>query len=327
MDEKEKLQKEIGQRLEEIIKRLNYRKNDVARILNIDPTTLSKILSGERKIQLDMLYKLYKVFNVNLNYIIAGEGYPFILEKSKCYLIGKKLKFLREENDYSVKEMFSLIPSLRSEKEYTMLENNEKEACENLIYEIAVIFGANPEWLKDLEDKVLFSQEFYAIRKDDLIKKFKYIAKEIENKTLGTFSLNLTKGFISNDKLRIAVVAEPDVAFIPGHNGGIAFVDEQEYNTKYWFDEHHKICYLKDFFLDTAKNISFSVISDEDFDAFIEAKHSLSYILKKIKIIKYMHKYIAWDIEDKRITKEVVARGKNSEIYNVLNLMHTLSQC
>ncbi len=329
MDEKEKLQKEIGQRLEEIIKKLGLKKGDIAKILGVDSSLISRILKGERTLNVWQLKKLYDELNIDLNYLITGKRLKSkFMPSSKCYFIGSALKFLEEKNNYNSKKMFALIPSLVKESEYLSIRDNKKEACEDLIYEIALVFGANPEWIEGLEaEKILFRKEFNALYVDDLTKKYEEVIKEIEEKTERNYSLKLSQGFISQDKLRIAIIAEYRAGT---HIGGIAFVDEQPYNTEYWWGEVEKIKYLKDFFLKTAKDISFSIISEHDFDYFSyeHSKHSLSYVIKNITIIKALHNNIQWalEFEDKSFISEILEGKRKSKAVDlkVWEIMHKI---
>lgn len=78
--------KEIGARIKNIRIELRINQKEMAENLNIANTYLSEIESGKRNPGYIFFYKLYKTFNINLNYLFTGEGemlYPAKPEKHR----------------------------------------------------------------------------------------------------------------------------------------------------------------------------------------------------------------------------------------------------
>jgi len=79
-DKRHKLESshESGERIRQIRKKLNLKQKDFAERLNIAGPSLSEIETGKFKPGHDLLVKLTKEFNVNLYYVLFGEGDMFI---------------------------------------------------------------------------------------------------------------------------------------------------------------------------------------------------------------------------------------------------------
>lgn len=75
---KEHLWKEIGLRLQLVRKSLNLLQKDFARTLNISNASLSEMEAGNAKPRFELLYNITKIYNVNLNFLLHGEGEIFI---------------------------------------------------------------------------------------------------------------------------------------------------------------------------------------------------------------------------------------------------------
>lgn len=70
--------KEIGERIRTIRKSLKYKQEKLAGIVNVSPTTLSEIETGKSKPGFDFLYILSRKLNVNLYYVLFGNGEKFL---------------------------------------------------------------------------------------------------------------------------------------------------------------------------------------------------------------------------------------------------------
>jgi transcriptional regulator with XRE-family HTH domain len=70
--------KEIGKRIKNIRAALNLTQKSFSEKLNISKSSFSEIESGKYKPGLDIIVKLTKEFDVNLYYILLGEGDMFI---------------------------------------------------------------------------------------------------------------------------------------------------------------------------------------------------------------------------------------------------------
>lgn len=150
MKEKD-INKIVGERLKELIEATGLTRRKVAEeILEIDESTLSKIIDGSRSLQPHHIYKLKKALNINLNYLFADEKEkkhtPKFLELTtigKTYLIGRLLKKVREEHNLTKKKLYSMLRTIKSEWQYKKLEDNKEEADETVIYEICSKFNLN----------------------------------------------------------------------------------------------------------------------------------------------------------------------------------------
>ena len=70
--------KEIGERIRTIRKSLKYKQEKLAGIVNVSPTPLSEIETGKSKPGFDFLYILSRKLNVNLYYVLFGNGEKFL---------------------------------------------------------------------------------------------------------------------------------------------------------------------------------------------------------------------------------------------------------
>lgn len=63
--------------LQAIRKKLNLTTNEIAAQLDLTVRTYSSYERGERKPPIDFFEKIYKIFNVNLNFLICSQGEIF----------------------------------------------------------------------------------------------------------------------------------------------------------------------------------------------------------------------------------------------------------
>jgi len=75
---KEHLWKEIGLRIQVVRKKLSLLQKDFAKSLNISNASLSEMEAGNAKPRFELLYNITKSYNVNLNYLLHGEGEIFM---------------------------------------------------------------------------------------------------------------------------------------------------------------------------------------------------------------------------------------------------------
>lgn len=71
-------EKEVGERIRNIRKKLNLKQGELGKVLNISDSTLSDIEKGKSRPTFDFLYNIVKLYNVNLYYILFGEGDMFL---------------------------------------------------------------------------------------------------------------------------------------------------------------------------------------------------------------------------------------------------------
>ncbi|MCS6876638.1 MAG: helix-turn-helix transcriptional regulator, partial [Aquificaceae bacterium] len=146
---KKELQEETGERLRAIREALGYSGADFAEALGIGVETYRNYERGLANIPLGVLKALRERFSVNLNYLITGQGNMFMASpvSGQSYLIGERLKALREKLSISSSEFLSYLDTVGSEKELLALENNEKEATEDILEDICESFSINVGWL------------------------------------------------------------------------------------------------------------------------------------------------------------------------------------
>lgn len=80
-----KLQIEIGKRIKQIRKALNQTQEDFGKSLATSKASLSEIETGKYKAGIELLEKLVKKYNVNLHFLITGEGDMFIPPTASSY--------------------------------------------------------------------------------------------------------------------------------------------------------------------------------------------------------------------------------------------------
>lgn len=69
---------EIGNRIKEIRNALKLKQKEFADKLDVSPPSLSEIETGKYNPSIDALIKLVKEYNVNLYYLLLGEGEMFV---------------------------------------------------------------------------------------------------------------------------------------------------------------------------------------------------------------------------------------------------------
>lgn len=67
----------IGNRLKDIRKKLNLRQKEFAETLDITMVTLSDIETGKKRPGSDILFNLSGLYNVNLDFLLHGQGHMF----------------------------------------------------------------------------------------------------------------------------------------------------------------------------------------------------------------------------------------------------------
>ena len=75
--EKESLLIDIGLRMQAVRKHLGFKQQNFAKELGISPASLSEIEAGRAKPMFDTIFNLTKKFNVNVFYLLHGQGDMF----------------------------------------------------------------------------------------------------------------------------------------------------------------------------------------------------------------------------------------------------------
>jgi len=74
---------EIGKRIQEIRQRLSMLQKDFAHQMGISSASLSEIEKGKAKPRFELFYNLTSQFNVNIYYLLHGQGGMFLDENSR----------------------------------------------------------------------------------------------------------------------------------------------------------------------------------------------------------------------------------------------------
>lgn len=75
---------DIGKRIREVRKELGMLQAEFAEKLSVEISNLSYIENGRRKVQAEFLVGLYNHYDVNINYILTGQGVMFNSQQNKA---------------------------------------------------------------------------------------------------------------------------------------------------------------------------------------------------------------------------------------------------
>ncbi len=67
-----------GYRLKEIRRALNLSQEEFGKKIGLTRGAIASVEADVNKFSQDVLCKLIQIYNVNTNYLLAGNGYPFI---------------------------------------------------------------------------------------------------------------------------------------------------------------------------------------------------------------------------------------------------------
>ncbi len=68
-----------GDRLKKIRKFLNLSQEEFGKKIGLTRGAIAAVEADGNKFSQEVLYKLIEIFNINVNYLLAGKGEPFIL--------------------------------------------------------------------------------------------------------------------------------------------------------------------------------------------------------------------------------------------------------
>lgn len=109
MEETTDILKEIGQRVKDVRRYLNLKQNNFAQALDISNANLCEIEAGAAKPRFEFLYNISLKFNVNLLYLLHGQGEMFIKGPGEGRTEEKK-----DEFDEAI-ELLKKLPTYRKE--------------------------------------------------------------------------------------------------------------------------------------------------------------------------------------------------------------------
>ena len=158
----------IGDRIKVIRITKNINQKEFSDAINIEQSRLSEFESNKIKPSFDTLYSIKKTFNISLDWLMFGEGEPFINASSnpnpilaesnqncetgykipsgsKISTIGQRIKELRANNGLSIQELADLIG--KSKGNISGYENDKYEPSAQTIISIANHFKVSTDWL------------------------------------------------------------------------------------------------------------------------------------------------------------------------------------
>lgn len=112
---KEKLIKDIGKRIQELRFTLGLQQNEMARATGLNPGYLSELISGKRDNPgIETILKIAVRFNVNLNYLLLGEGEMFQPDKEEALKKEEELNLYIDDIDdlYRVMKKSNIVKNM-----------------------------------------------------------------------------------------------------------------------------------------------------------------------------------------------------------------------
>ncbi len=109
----EQKQFEQGARLKKLIKELKINQLGFAKDLGVAQSNISKMMNGERQISIEVLSRISNRYNVNLHWLITGNGNMFLGDEQET-----SLQVNEEQPDYQIDRLGAFEMRLNSvEKE------------------------------------------------------------------------------------------------------------------------------------------------------------------------------------------------------------------
>ncbi len=144
----------MKERLKKLRLTLGYNLQEISEKLNIPANTYIGYEYRTKNVPLEFLTELVKSFNVNINWLLTGEGDMFsVLTKksadsaihSKKYInIGKHLDEIQQKNNYPDKEMAKILGIY--EYEYVDLKQGFKEPTLKILDILKSFFQISIDW-------------------------------------------------------------------------------------------------------------------------------------------------------------------------------------
>lgn len=114
----EQKQFEQGARLKKLIKELKINQLGFAKDLGVAQSNISKMMNGERQISIEVLSRISNRYNVNLHWLITGNGNMFLGDEQET-----SLQVNEEQPDYQIDRLGAFEMRLNSlEKELKELK-------------------------------------------------------------------------------------------------------------------------------------------------------------------------------------------------------------
>lgn len=148
----------IANNLQKLRKSLNYGQKEFAVKLGINSLTYANYERGERKPPYELLVKLSEDLNIDLNWLIVGNGEMFKNENKhslkqkndtlitkKVSRIGHRLSEIQIKNDLLDKDIAKILGMYQDD--YIDLKLGEKEPTFKILNKIKQSFDVSIDWL------------------------------------------------------------------------------------------------------------------------------------------------------------------------------------
>ncbi|UCH96495.1 MAG: helix-turn-helix transcriptional regulator [Candidatus Aminicenantes bacterium] len=134
---KKKTTSELGQRLQNLLHALGLQQKEMALAAGLNSGYLSDLISGKRKNPgIETILKIANTFNVNLNYLLLGEGEMFLPDKDEVLKKEKELKLeldniddlyrLMKKSNFVRNTVMGYASKVCIDNEATIRKENEK---------------------------------------------------------------------------------------------------------------------------------------------------------------------------------------------------------
>lgn len=145
MQEKKLNIEKIGRRIKELRVILNLKQTEFAEALNITQAYLSMLESGERStFSIEILLKLVEKYNVNINWLLTGEGKVFLNDYNELENELKKIDAeIQNENNKIIGINQELREEIKGIPQDTIKEINELRNQVNILIDIIRNLSAN----------------------------------------------------------------------------------------------------------------------------------------------------------------------------------------
>ncbi len=139
----------FSKRLKELRQKLNITQNDFANACNVKLTAISKYETGLVKPGFDMLYKIASVYNVNLNWLVLGEGEVFL--QTVALKNGTNENIVSVTREITSNNQNFTIKSYEKTKFDAASDFDNNSDIISLIINLAAKLSQNPEELEKLK--------------------------------------------------------------------------------------------------------------------------------------------------------------------------------
>lgn len=95
----------FGNKIEKLIKKNNYLQKDLAGIVGIDPASLSRIISGEKKPSAELIANLATALHVTSDYLLDVHNNDEFNPSKEIYILARNRDKLTKEDKREIIEL------------------------------------------------------------------------------------------------------------------------------------------------------------------------------------------------------------------------------